>query len=106
MLMIFLLLSLFIGNIFSDTECPVVTSIEDRRKDKNKLRIAQYNAEWLFIDYCSSSNCPGSGCPWVNSSEAQTHMSYISKVVNKIQPDIINFVKLKDVTNLICYQIV
>ena len=43
MLSMFLLLSLFVGNIFADTECPVVTTIEDRRKDKHKLRIAQYN---------------------------------------------------------------
>ena len=90
-----LLIPLFLNTIFSDTECPVVTTIEDRRKDKNKLRIAQYNVEWLFIDYCSSSNCPGSGCPWVNSSEANIHMSYVSNVVNKIQPDIINFCEVE-----------
>lgn len=90
-----LLIPLFLNAVFSDTECPVVTTIEDRRKDKNKLRIAQYNVEWLFIDYCSSSNCPGSGCPWVNSTEANTHMSYVSNVVNKIQPDIINFCEVE-----------
>lgn len=95
MLSTFLLLSLFVGNIFADTECPVVTTIEDRRKDKHKLRIAQYNVEWLFIDYCSSSNCPGNGCPWKNSSEAETHMSYVSNIVNTIQPDIINFCEVE-----------
>jgi exonuclease III len=95
MLSAFFLLSLFVGGIFADTECPVVTTMGDRRKDKHKLRIAQYNVEWLFIDYCSSSNCPGSGCPWKNSSEADTHMSYVSKVVNTIQPDIINFCEVE-----------
>jgi hypothetical protein len=95
MLSTFLLFSLFVNNIFADTECPVVSTIEDRRKDKHKLRIAQYNVEWLFIDYCSSSNCPGNGCPWKNSSEADTHMSYITKVVNTIQPDIINFCEVE-----------
>jgi exonuclease III len=95
MLSVFFFLSLFVNNIFADTECPVVTTIEDRRKDPHKLRIAQYNVEWLFIDYCSSSNCPGSGCPWKNSSEADTHMSYVSKVVNTIQPDIINFCEVE-----------
>ena len=95
MLSMFFFLSLFVNNIFADTECPVVTTIEDRRKDTHKLRIAQYNVEWLFIDYCSSSNCPGSGCTWKNSSEADTHMSYISKVVNTIQPDIINFCEVE-----------
>ena len=95
MLSAFFLFTLFVNNIFADTECPVVTTIEDRRKDKHKLRIAQYNVEWLFIDYCSSSNCPGNGCPWKNSSEADTHMSYVSKVVNTIQPDIINFCEVE-----------
>lgn len=95
MLSAFFFLSLFVSKIFCDTECPVVTSIEDRRKDKHKLRIAQYNVEWLFIDYCSSSNCPGNGCPWKNTSEANTHMSYVSKVVNTIQPDIINFCEVE-----------
>ena len=37
--------------ILSDTECPTVSSIGDRRKDKNSLRLVQYNVEWLFIDY-------------------------------------------------------
>jgi len=95
MLSIFLFLSLFVNNFFADTECPVVINTEDRRKNKHKLRIAQYNVEWLFIDYCSSSNCPGSGCPWKNLTEANTHMSYVSKVINVIQPDIINFCEVE-----------
>lgn len=95
MLSIIFFLSLFLNTNFADTECPVVTTIGDRRKDKHKLRIAQYNVEWLFIDYCSSSNCPGSGCPWKNLTEADTHMSYVSKVINTIQPDIINFCEVE-----------
>lgn len=95
MLSIIFFLSLFLNTIIADTECPVVTTIGDRRKDKHKLRIAQYNVEWLFIDYCSSSNCPGSGCPWKNLTEADTHMSYVSKVINTIQPDIINFCEVE-----------
>jgi exonuclease III len=95
MLSIIFFLSLFLNKNFADTECPVVTSIGDRRKDKHKLRIAQYNVEWLFIDYCSSSNCPGNGCPWKNLTEADTHMSYVSKVINTIQPDIVNFCEVE-----------
>ena len=65
----------------SDTECPDVASEgSDRRADKNKLRLVQYNVEWLFIDYYSSSNCPGSGCTWKNQSAANTHMNYITKL--------------------------
>ena len=73
--------SFFSSVVLSDTECPVVTSIGDRRTDKNKLRLVQYNVEWLFIDYYSSANCPGDGCSWKNQSQANTHMSYVSSVI-------------------------
>ena len=88
----FSLLSKF---IFADTECPYVSSMEDRRNNKDKLRIVQYNVEWLFIDYCSSSKCPGTGCTWVNQTEAETHMDYVSKVVKDLNPDIINFCEIE-----------
>jgi exonuclease III len=67
----------------------------DRRHDKSKLRLIQYNVEWLFIDYCSSSDCPGNGCTWKNLTEAQTHMNYVNGVVNKLNPDIINFCEIE-----------
>jgi exonuclease III len=90
-----LLFSLFAGSILADTECPYVTSFGDRRPDKNKLRLVQYNVEWLFIDYCSSSKCPGTGCSWANQTEAETHMNYVANVVNKLNPDIINFCEVE-----------
>jgi exonuclease III len=94
--MIYLLLfSLFVSSILADTECPYVTTIGDRRSDKNKLRLVQYNVEWLFIDYYSNMNCPGIGCTWVNQSEAEIHMDYVSKVVKKLKPDIINFCEVE-----------
>ena len=80
----------------SDTECPDVASEgSDRRADKNKLRLVQYNVEWLFIDYYSSSNCPGSGCTWKNQSAAETHMNYVSNIIKDINPDIINFCEIE-----------
>lgn len=90
-----LLFSLFAGSILADTECPYVTTIGDRRTNKNKLRLVQYNVEWLFIDYYSTMNCPGSGCTWVNQSEAEIHMDYVSKVVKDLNPDIINFCEVE-----------
>jgi exonuclease III len=90
-----LVISLFANIVFADTECPYVTTNGDRRSDKNKLRIVQYNVEWLFIDYCSSSKCPGSGCTWVNQSEAETHMNYVTNVVQELNPDIINFCEIE-----------
>jgi hypothetical protein len=95
MFYLFFLLSLFVGTIMADTECPLVTTNGDRRQDKNKLRLVQYNVEWLFIEYYSSANCPGSGCSWSNSSEAQTHMSYVTKVIHDLNPDIINFCEIE-----------
>ena len=80
----------------SDTECPDVASEGgDRRTNKNKLRLVQYNVEWLFIDYYSSSNCPGSGCTWKNQSAAETHMNYVSNIIKDINPDIINFCEIE-----------
>ena len=90
-----LVLSLFANIVFADTECPYVTTIGDRRSDRNKLRIVQYNVEWLFIDYCSSSKCPGTGCTWANQSEAETHMNYVVNVVQQLNPDIINFCEIE-----------
>ena len=89
----FLLLSSNI--IFADTECPYVISNGDRRNNKNKLRLIQYNVEWLFIDYCNSSKCPGTGCTWANQTEAETHMDYVSKVIKYLNPDIINFCEVE-----------
>ena len=79
MFMHFLALSLLTCVVLSDTECPVVTTIGgDRRADKSNLRLVQYNVEWLFIDYYSAMDCPGDGCTWKNSSEAETHLTYVS----------------------------
>ena len=95
MLKWFLLFTYFVNLVYSETECPNVLNIGDRRSDKNKLRLVQYNVEWLFIDYYSPMNCPGTGCTWVNQSEAQTHMNYVAKVVNDLNPDIINFCEVE-----------
>ena len=89
---------LFISNfisVFSDTECPIVYFKEDRRKDKNTLRLMQYNVEWLFIDYYSAMDCPGNGCTWSTIEEAETHMFYVSNVINTLKPDIINFCEVE-----------
>jgi exonuclease III len=89
-----ILTTLFPG-VYADTECPAVSSFGDRRKDKNTLRLVQYNAEWLFIDYYSSANCPGSGCPWHNDSAAQTHMNYVTSIIQDLQPDIVNICEVE-----------
>jgi exonuclease III len=90
-----LFLMFFWGLTFADTECPYVSTMGDRRADKSKLRLIQYNVEWLFIDYYSPMNCPGTGCTWVNQSDAEMHMDYVSKVVSELNPDIINFCEIE-----------
>jgi exonuclease III len=90
-----LLLTYYFPLMIADTECPIVSSVGDRRKDKNNLRLVQYNVEWLFIDYYSSSNCPGNGCTWHTLLDAQTHLSYVSNVLKTLQPDIINFCEIE-----------
>jgi len=85
----------FVGLTLADTECPYVSDMGDRRLHKNKLRLVQYNVEWLFIDYYSPMNCPGSGCTWVNQSEAEIHMDYVTNVIKKLNPDIINFCEIE-----------
>ncbi len=97
------LLTLFIYTAFSlvpfilcDSECPDITTIsEDRRKDKQFLRLVQYNVEWLFIDYYSGIDCPGDGCTWHTVSDAQTHMNYVANTIKTLQPDIINFCEVE-----------
>lgn len=43
---------------------------EDRRVRKDRLRIASFNAEWLFLFGGSGTvQCPGKGCPWQVSAE-------------------------------------
>ena len=94
-LLFFLLFSL--NTVLSETECPYVASNipTDRRSDTTKLRLVQYNVEWLFIDYYSPMNCPGNGCSWKNQSDAIIHMDNIYNVVKELNPDIINFCEVE-----------
>ena len=79
-----------------ESECPnPLIPGSDRRSNKKLLRVSQYNVEWLFIDHCSSSDCPGSGCPWKNETEAQTHLSTIVNNIQSINPNIMNFAEIE-----------
>jgi exonuclease III len=91
-----LTVSLFNYGKPSDTDCLLAAyPKEDRRTNTTELRIVQYNAEWLFIDYFSTSHCPGYGCTWVNDSEAEIHLSYVSNIINELNPDIINICEVE-----------
>lgn len=73
-----------------ETFCPVTNQQFDNRADKSKLRIVQYNVEWLFVDYYAASDCPGAGCAWPNQTMAEEHLQQISTVIRELQPDILN----------------
>lgn len=92
-LLVFFLLLL--GLIKSDTQCPTIEGKEDRRENISNFRYVQYNTEWLFMDYYANSQCPGSGCPWKNTTEAQKHMDHISEVIRDINPDFINICEVE-----------
>jgi exonuclease III len=93
--MFFNLFFLLFAFVSADTECPNISSFGDRRTNKNSLRLVQYNVEWLFIDYYKSSDCPGNGCTWHTLNDAQTHLSYVSDVINTLNPDIINLCEVE-----------
>lgn len=88
-------LSVLPAFIMADTECPTVSSAEDRRSNKKQFRLVQYNVEWLFVDYYSSANCPGDGCTWKTEADAKTHLSYVSNVLNELEPDLVNFCEVE-----------
>jgi exonuclease III len=91
----FYMFSLFLSSVKCDTECPNVVLSEDRRENKQSLRLVQYNVEWLFIDYYSAMDCPGDGCTWKTIDDAETHLSYVSKVISELKPDIINLCEVE-----------
>jgi len=78
-----------------ETFCPVGSSSFDTRSDKTKLRIVQYNVEWLFLDYYAASDCPGNGCAWTNESAAKEHLQHVSTIIQKLQPDILNLCEVE-----------
>jgi exonuclease III len=92
---IFYFLLSFLPLIISNTECPIVTSIADRRKDNSTFRLVQYNAEWLFIDYYSSAKCPGTGCSWHTIDEAETHLTNVANVLKELNADMVNICEVK-----------
>ena len=92
---IFYFLLSFLPLIISNTECPIVTSIADRRKDNSTFRLVQYNAEWLFIDYYSSAKCPGTGCSWHTIDEAETHLTNVANVLKELNADMVNICEVE-----------
>jgi endonuclease/exonuclease/phosphatase family metal-dependent hydrolase len=86
----------FFKDAAADTQCPITPMTPgDRRTDKSKLRLMQYNAEWLFIDHYSAFDCPGTQCTWANQTDAQTHLQYVAGVIQTLNPDILNLCEVE-----------
>lgn len=87
----------FLFIVKTDSDCPYVSSsqISDRRTNSSRLRLMQYNVEWLFIDYYSQSDCPGNGCTWKTQSDAEKHLEYVSSVIQTLNPDILNLCEVE-----------
>lgn len=64
------------------------------------FRLVQFNVEWLFMNYYAAAKCPGSGCPWANETEASTHFDYVAKVVDALNPDIMNLCEVEGIDEL------
>jgi exonuclease III len=92
---LFFLIGLVIKSCLMETFCPIVSEQLDMRADKTKLRIVQYNVEWLFVDYCPTSDCPGKGCAWSNEETAVNHLNQVAKVIQELSPDIINLCEVE-----------
>jgi len=83
-----LVLLAFLGLIAAD--CPKAPAQpQDRRTNKSLLKVATYNAEWLFLDTYNAASCPGSGCPWANYSEAVKHLYAVAEQLVIINADIV-----------------
>ena len=74
--------------------------IPDRRTNKNKLRIMQYNVEWLFLDKSSNRKCPGEECRWKNKKNMLMHLKFVSNIIKKLNPDIINLCEIKNYNSI------
>lgn len=89
---------LFIGCVYyavADTQCPTISSPKDRRANTSTFRFVQFNVEWLFIDYYASADCPGNGCPWHNTTAANTHLDYIANVIETLNPDTVHLCEVE-----------
>jgi hypothetical protein len=91
----FLAILTIIPSIYSsDTQCSYSPNkYDDKRTDKNVIRLFQYNVECMFYD--EYSGCPGSSCVWANQSEVLTHMDYVTNIINELNPDIVNFCEIE-----------
>ena len=67
----------------------------DRRADKTRLRIASFNAEWLFA-FGDRVRCPGAQCTWPDLAAAREHFVLVAQLVAKLDADMLHLNEVED----------
>lgn len=77
------------------------SSPEDRRPSTAQLKVATFNAAFLFLGTETHTlACPGADCPWTTAADAQSHVSQIASVIKDLDADIIQMNEVEDCTVL------
>lgn len=72
--------------LFDCDKAPLVP--EDRRVDKERLRVAHWNVEWLFLQGWSKR--------WSSAEEAWEHLEAVAMEIRRLSPDVINLAEVED----------
>ncbi|KAK1934130.1 hypothetical protein P3T76_011333 [Phytophthora citrophthora] len=73
----------------------------DRRTDTSRLKVATFNAAFLFLGTQSHQlKCPGEDCPWTTAVDAQSHVIQIASVIKSLNADILQINEVEDCTVL------
>ena len=75
-------------------EAPLIP--EDRRHDKKRLKIATFNANFLFLKGISALRCPGPDCNWKSISHAKTHVEAVAHLIKRMDVDILQLAEVED----------
>lgn len=83
-----MLVSFFLWPILSIlADCPI--PINNPLKVTSQIRLAQFNAEWLFMTPCQEY-----GCPWTNETEQTEHIQHIQEIIRELNPDILHLAEI------------
>ena len=68
----------------------------DRRRDKSRLKVVNFNAEWLFL-YGGRGNirCPADSCPWTNMVSAAFHLAAVANLLATIDADVVHLTEVE-----------
>ncbi|KAG7391594.1 hypothetical protein PHYPSEUDO_004096 [Phytophthora pseudosyringae] len=73
----------------------------DRRTSTSQLKVATFNAAFLFLGTESHAlSCPGGDCPWTTAADAESHVIQIASVIKSLDADIIQLNEVEDCTVL------